>query len=339
MLAADSLMRMAGMGDIRFDAHTAIADWNLSPFPLVVTAILIGIGYWYLRAEWTLARKGRRWSPWRTLFFFSGLAAIELALASSVAVLANVYFQAHIVQHLLLMATAPPLLALGAPSTLLLQTSSRTVKSRWLHVLRSKPFAALTHPVTAWGLYYVAMFAFFLTGLVNFAMWHMWVMDICNVVFLLGGTVYWWPMLGIDPIIHWKMSHGARLFNVLLGGGVEAFLGVAILNDSHPAASMYTLSSTHAGGALLWVSTELVALFAFVPIFVQWMRSEDRIAARHDAHEDRIEAEAARVLAPGGDEHPGPIAPHTLTVWEEQWLARTGTVPFQTPRGEATSEI
>jgi len=79
-----------------------------------------------------------------------------------------------------------------------------------------------------------------------------------NVLFFFGGTLYWWPMVGIDPILHWKMGYGARMLNILLASGIEAFLGVAILADSHPAASMYSLASTHSGGALLWTSTEFV---------------------------------------------------------------------------------
>jgi hypothetical protein len=94
--------------------------------------------------------------------------------------------------------------------------------------------------------------------------------------------LFWWPMVGIDPIIHWKMPYPARMLNILLGSGVEAFLGVAILNSHKPLASMYTLGSTKAGGGLLWAATEVVTLGAFVPIYLQWVRSEERVAARSD---------------------------------------------------------
>ncbi|MGA8296199.1 MAG: hypothetical protein WB770_04075, partial [Acidimicrobiales bacterium] len=72
---------------------------------------------------------------------------------------------------------------------------------------------------------------------------------------------------------------------------------IALLNDSKPAASIYTLSSTHAGGGLLWVLSELFTVGALVPIFFQWMRSEDRQAARDDA---RLDAEAERARAAAG---------------------------------------
>jgi putative membrane protein len=273
---------MPGMAHVEFSLHNALTKWEFSAFPLAVIVVLIALAVWYLRADWRLAARGRRWSGARTASFMCGLVAVDLALQSPVAAMTGSYFQAHVLQHLLLMVVGPPLLALGAPSTLLLQTSSRETKQRWLRFLRSSPFAVLSHPVVVWWLYYGSMFAFFLTFLLNFAMLHMWLMDIINVGFLMGATLFWWPMVGVDPIIHWKMGYPARMLNILLGSGVEAFLGVAILNSHKPVASMYTLSSTKAGGGLLWAATEVVTLGAFLPIYLQWMRSEERVAARSD---------------------------------------------------------
>ena len=149
----------------------------------------------------------------------------------------------------------------------------------------------LSHPVTVWFLYFGVMYVFFLTPFIGFAMAHMAVMDLVNLSFLLGGTLYWWPTVGLDPIPHWRMGYGARMLNLALGVPVEAFLGIALLNESKPVASIYTLASTHAGGGLLWVLSELFTVGGLMPIFVQWMRSEDRLAAREDA---RLDAEAKR---------------------------------------------
>src|ERR1700722_17749705 len=175
---------MGGMPQVDFTLHNALTRFDLSAFPCCVTAALIAIGVWYLRADWRLAERGRRWGGGRTGAFLSGLVFCDLAFASPIAVLSGTYFQAHVLQHLILMVVAPPLLALGAPSTLLLQTASRRTKERWLRVLRSPSFAMLSHPVTVWFLYYGVMFAFFLTSLINTAMLHMWLMDVMNVVFL-----------------------------------------------------------------------------------------------------------------------------------------------------------
>jgi putative membrane protein len=316
---------VAGMRTVAFNLHNALTQWSFSIFPLCVLALLTFVLIWYLRADWQLALRGRRWSSYRTAAFVAGLVSVDLAFQSSVAVFAGTYFQAHVIQHLLLMVIAPPLLALGAPSTLLLQTSNRTTKRLWLRVLRSGPFALVSFPLTVAFLYYGVMFVFFLTPLINVAMWHPGLMDALNVMFLFGGTLFWWPMVGLDPIIHWKFGFPARMANILLGSGIEAFLGVAILADAHPIASMYSLAGTHAGGALLWTSTEGVTLGAFLPIFLAWTYSEDRVAKRADAASDvRAEAIPQAALTPSSSTAE-PLRP--LTPWEAEWFARTGSVP------------
>jgi len=281
---------MNGMGRIALNFHTATTQWEFSPFAILVLTLAVVAALWYLRAEWILSTRGRRWSRKRTVAFLSGLAAIVIALQSPVATFTMEYFQAHVIQHLLLMVIGPPLLAMGAPMTLALQTSSRSGKIHILAFLNSGPFRILTHPIPVWTLYYLSMFAFFLTFALGFAMNHMWVMDLVNLAFLFASTLFWWPIVGLDPIPHWQMSHGVRMANLLIGVPIESFLALALLNNSHPAASMYSLNSTHSGAAILWIGAELFTFIALIPVFLQWVRFEERKAARLDA---KLDAELA----------------------------------------------
>jgi putative copper resistance protein D len=278
------------MARVSLSSHTALTRWEFSPFAVLILVAAVAAAVWYLRAQWSLSARGRHWSAKRTMAFLSGLVGIVIALQSPVASFTMEYFQAHVIQHLLLMIIAPPLLAMGAPMTLALQTSSRSGKIRLLALLNSRPFKILTHPLPVWFLYYFSMFAFFLTFAINYAMLHMWVMDLVNVGFLFASTLFWWPLVGLDPVPHWQMSHGLRMVSLLVGVPIEAFLALALLSDSHPVASMYTLSSTHAGAAILWVGAELFTFLALIPVFVQWVRSEERKTAREDA---RMDAELA----------------------------------------------
>jgi putative membrane protein len=319
---------MPGMRKVGFTTHNALTLWQWNPFSLVVAAALIVLAYWYLRADWELASRGRRWPGGRTLAFLAGLIVVDAALQSPVATFANSYFQAHVVQHLLLMVAAPLLLALGAPSTLLLQTASRQTKTRWLKILRSRPFMVVSNPAVAWFFYIGVMFVFFLTPLINVAMLHMPLMDVFNLAFLMGGCLYWWPIIDVDPIVHWRMEYGAKMLNVLVGGFPDVLIGLAIISARAPIASMYTLASTHAGGGLLWTSTEFVSLFGCVPILLQWMHSDDRVNARQAAKDSRnaspvatLETLAPEIQTVGAAQH--------MTAWEEAWLARTGTLPTQ----------
>src|SRR5450759_2986782 len=58
-----------------------------------------------------------RTGRWRAAAFWLGLASILLALQSPIEMLARQLFWMHMVQHLLLMAVAAPLLALASPWT------------------------------------------------------------------------------------------------------------------------------------------------------------------------------------------------------------------------------
>lgn len=289
---------MGGMsmapGSQTFDLHTALTGWATGPFAWVVLAACVMAAAWYLRAVKTVRAKGRAWSGRRTVAFLAGLVSVELALGSAVATLSMTMFPAHVIQHLLLMFVGPPLLALGAPSTLLLQTADRRVKRAWLSILHSPPFAVLTHPVVVWFMYYGAMFAFFLSPLLGNAMDHPAIMDIWNIGFLLGAACFWWPMVGLDPIPKWRMGYGLRFVNLLIGVPFESFLGIALLSLHSPVAPMYSLASSHAGGGLLWAMTELFTVIAMVPIFTQWSRADLREGRRMDA---RLDAEAAAVAA------------------------------------------
>jgi cytochrome c oxidase assembly factor CtaG len=342
---------MPGMNRQPFNLHTVLTAWQSGPFSIIVAVAVVGTAYWYLRADWQLATRGRRW-PWqRTLAFMAGLIAVDLALQSPVATFTGSYFEAHVTQHLLLMVIAPPLLALGAPSTLLLQSSSRTAKTRWLTVLRSRLFAIATYPVVVWFVYFGAMFTFFLTPLINYAMEHMALMDAINLAFLLSGCLYWWPIVGLDPIVHWRMGYGTRLAALSLGVPFEAFLGIAIMSLRTPIASMYSLSSTHAGGALLWAGAELTTFIGLVPVFVMWARAEERAGARADAKAARAARAKERAAPPIDEDVYSPALTGQATVstsatverfrplfqpgnssWEELWKAKAGFVPSTSGR-------
>ena len=303
------------MERVYFNLHTALLDWQFGPFPLLILAACIAAGVWYLRADWALATRGRKWRAQRTASFFAGLITVDLALQSPVATLTGSYFEAHVIQHLLLMIIAPALMSMGAPMTLILQTSSRRTKTTWLRIFHSKGFAVLSHPLVVWVLYYGVMLAFFLTPLIGFAMNHMWLMDLINLGFLFGATLFWWPMIGLDPIPRWGASYPLRMVNLLIGVPLESFLAIALLSSRQTIAPMYSLSSTHAGAGVLWVLSELLTVVAVIPIYFQWMASEDRKTAREDA---RLDAEATRA-APSGTYGSAERAKDPRAGWNDFW--------------------
>ena len=276
--------------------HNLVTQWNTGPFAILTLVAVLVSGVWYVQSAWALSAKGRTWSRWRTTSFLTGLVMIDLALQSPVATFTMGYFEAHVIQHLLLMVTAPPLLALGAPMTLALQTSSRPMKVRLLKVLNSQVFRWWSHPIPSAAVYYVGMFAFFLTSALGLAMSHMWAMDLVNMAFLVASMHFWWPIVGVDYIPHWPMSHGMKMVALLIGVPLESFLALALIMSTRPAASMYTLGSTHTGAAILWIGAEAFTFLALIPVFLQWLRVEGRRTVRVDAELDAAYEAAGTTL-------------------------------------------
>ncbi len=239
---------MPGVRPVEFTFHNALTRWDVSPFALLVLAAVLGFGIWYLQSVWALSARGRSWGAGRTVSFLAGLVARRMSPCSHRWPRFTMeYFQAHVIQHLLLMVVGPTPAGHGGTDDPGPPDLERAGRSGCSAVLNSPTFQVLTHPLPVWFLYYFSMFAFFLTFALGFAMTHMWVMDLVNMAFLFGSTLFWWPLVGVDPIPHWKMSHGVRMVNLLIGVPIESFLALALLTATRPAASMYTLRE-HACG-------------------------------------------------------------------------------------------
>jgi putative copper resistance protein D len=140
-------MGPGNMAPIRIDLHTLVRYWLVSPFTCAVLAALLLAAFWYFQATRDVAEQGNHWPVARTLAFLAGLLAVALAFMSSVAMLPYISFPVQVVQKLLLLMVGPPLLVLGAPLALAVETSSPRLTGRLLGVVRSTPLRALTHPV------------------------------------------------------------------------------------------------------------------------------------------------------------------------------------------------
>ena len=93
--------------------QAALGSWAIPPaatFALLLTAVV------YLRGWWLLHRAGSPMVPaWRASMFLAGLLTLWIALASPLDVFNSFLLTAHMLQHMLLMMVAPPLILLGAP--------------------------------------------------------------------------------------------------------------------------------------------------------------------------------------------------------------------------------
>src|SRR5579859_7912928 len=84
--------------------------------PLGVTCFLLAAAFLYVRGWFRIRTAFPNLIPVsRLVAFIGGLLSIWIAIGSPLEVFDDALLSAHMVQHLLLMAIAPPLLLLGAP--------------------------------------------------------------------------------------------------------------------------------------------------------------------------------------------------------------------------------
>ncbi|MBI2780793.1 MAG: cytochrome c oxidase assembly protein [Chloroflexi bacterium] len=280
---------------------TLLLGWQLDP--LIAGALLLSAVAWF----WLVRRVGRLHPGHpvpvaRTAAFVGGVAAIAFALLSGVERYGTTLFSVHMVQHLLLMFVAAPLLVLAAPVTQLLRAASPGIRGRWLvPVLHSTPVAALGHPVVTWLTFTVVLWATHFSPLFDLALEDRGVHDLEHALYLASSFLFWWPAVAADPARR-RMPYPGRAGYFLLQLPANSFLGMAILFAATPLYPHYlslgspygitVLADQELAGGLMWLAGDVVLIPAILAVVAAWMRHEERDAP---AAERRAEAQRAAI--------------------------------------------
>lgn len=261
--------------------HELLVGFQSDAPSLGADALLVLGGAAYLIARRRLARKGRRWPLAVTALFFCGLAVLFVAIGSGLAAYDDDNFPAHVVQHILLMMVAPPLLVLGRPVTLFLQAGGRELKSAGARLVSSRAFSYATG-TAAMIVYYGFMWVYFLTPLYAESIRIQPLHDAVHVVCVLLGLAYWQFVLGPDRFAG-RPSHQKRVLAILAGMPAEMYLGFVLHASTRPIGPGTTAASVRAGGEVFWWLSMLLSGIAFALALRQWMVESERAARRLDA--------------------------------------------------------
>ncbi len=285
-----------------FGAWSVLTQARPELLPLL--GVLVA-GALYLRGVRLLRRRGDRWAPGRSAAFLGGgLGTVAFATMSGLAAYDTTLFAPHMVQHMLLTMVAPVFLALGAPVTLALRTLPAGARGRLLALLHSRFAAFLSFPLLGWLLFVASPFVLYFSGWYEATLDSRLLHELLHVHFLAVGSLFFWPLLGIDPLPG-RRSHPFRMLLVAVTLPFHAFLGVSIMSVTPDGAGLLAaehylelhplpeaLFQQQLGGGLLWASGDLVGLLFLGVLLTQWMRASEREAAREDRRLDRLDAAA-----------------------------------------------
>ena len=247
----------------------------------------------------------------RATLFALGDMVVLLALVSPLDTLGDTYlFSAHMLQHLLLILVAPPLLLLGVPPRLFEQLLC------WAPARRAERL--LGHPAVAWVL-----------GMGTLWLWHAPVLyqaalgnegiHICqHLSFLVTATIFWWPVVAPAPLRRLN-SLGAVPY-LLASSVTSSVLGVILTFAPpdlypfylHPVDTLGILSVLRGqwgltvradhqlGGLLMWMLSSPVYLVALAAVLARWYSEpepEDETGAMAEATIISREPEAGSGLS------------------------------------------
>jgi cytochrome c oxidase assembly factor CtaG len=253
-----------------------LRSWPFDPwvlFGLLLTAAI----YW--RGWQTLHhRDAQRWTIGQLAAFMAGLSSLFLALASPIEPFAALLLQVHMLQHLLLMMIAPPLLWLGAPLFPLLRGLPQPIRTFWVGpFLRWRTLRhlaqALTHPVPALVIFTAAAWFWHLPKAYEIALsssgWHY----LQHACFFGAALLFWYPVIRPYPSRP-RWSRWLLIPYLILADLQNTLLCALLTFSDRPFYAYYAngprlgnlspLEDQAAAGVLMWVPGSLAFL---LPLF------------------------------------------------------------------------
>jgi putative copper resistance protein D len=243
-----------------------LAAWRSAP---LVDGALGALAAAYLAGALRARRQHRRrpWTVARTLAFLLGLAVIGVAVQGSAGVYDDALFSMHMVQHVLLIMVAPPLLVWGRPITLLMHAVGNPVHSWVKRIVRSPVVAALTWPPAATVGYAVVVAGTHTPAVMDFVLRNEAAHDGEHALYLVSGYLFFLLIVGSEPI-RWRIPMVARYAMLLVAMQVDTVIGVVFMVAGHELFPGYShspwpsgpdpLSDLRLGGMVMWMGSDIV---------------------------------------------------------------------------------
>ena len=227
------------------EPHDVWSMWRPSSLLLVALALVAAAYFRGVRTVWARAGAGSGMSRGQATAFAAAICTLLLALASPIDLVSSALFSVHMLQHLLLVLIAGPLLAYARPEIALLwslPTNARRgiarwgVRNRWLH----RVWRAIASPGPAWALHAVAVWAWHAPRLYDGAVQNEGLHFLEHSVFLATAVLFARPLVT-----------GARLGSRALSSGASVIYLFGAAMQSGILGALLTLSST------VWYSAHL----------------------------------------------------------------------------------
>ena len=282
-----------------------LGAWDWAPDIAASLAVAIAL---YAVGWWRVPRQLRsNLAPWRAWSFGGGLALIAIALLSPIDNLSESLFFMHMIQHILLLVSAP-LLLLGAPLLPMRWALPGSIR-RWLERFFAdgqrprRVFDFATHPIPAAILYLAAIGIWHNPAFYDAALANPELHELEHLIYLGTSFLFWW-------CIAYPLGEGRRMGSwatvvYLLAPMLEGMaIGAALTFSSEPLYSSYVetppawgispLQDQQLAGLLMWVPMSLLYNVPILILLVEAVQREERLTRAREEAEAQGATEARR---------------------------------------------
>jgi putative membrane protein len=272
--------------------------WSFAPTVLAGLALTAAVYSVGLRRLWLRAGAGRVVSRARATAFGLALLFLFVALVSPLDPLAEVLFSAHMLQHLLLVLVAAPLLVTGAPEVAGLWAFAPSARARIGRAWRRIALAAraggdggVRLTLLSVAIAAVTLWAWHVPSLYDLAVRDDAVHAAEHVTFLVTAVFLWASVLRLRP--RDQLDNGVRVVCVFFTAVQGSILGALITFADRPlylshasiaaAWGITPLADQQLAGLLMWVPPALLYIGVAAWLFVRWLDAIGRSTRLREA--------------------------------------------------------
>jgi putative membrane protein len=245
--------------------------WDWSFDPPVALAIGFAILYWLSNRRTVASLRTVVSRRRRHACFYAGLAVLLVALASPLDALSEQLFWAHMLQHILLLVVAPPLIVLARPWVRLWrslpldarQSLGRSFARGRLVWLR-RTSAALGRPLPSFVLFCGVVLAWHVPVLFDATLTSETLHALEHTLFFVTALMFWKQVIDSPPL-HASLNELQRVVYLIGAMVVMWVLAVVLALSPHPLYDAYAQQASRPGGISALSDQQIAAGIMWVP--------------------------------------------------------------------------
>jgi cytochrome c oxidase assembly factor CtaG len=271
------------------EVRAFLLSWSFEPgviFGLLLAAGLYARGWRRLRRR---GRGGRFLQPWRAWCFGGGLAAVAIALLSPTATFSSLFMFMHMIQHLLLVMIAAPLIWLGAPLLPTLWAFPRTARRRLGRLLHHRHpvhrfFHFLTRPSVALPILVLVMLFWHWPPMYDAAQGRTLIHDLEHASFFIAALLFYWPVI-YPTGGRRRLGYGAAILYLFPAKITGFVIGAALSMAQRPFYQTYieaprlwgisALGDQQLAGLIMWVVGGLLYIVPLLILVVKMIQEDE----------------------------------------------------------------